>query len=80
MTEPNGAKARYRTTNWAAYNAALEARGSLMIWLDKDMRWYAPAIGNADASTSSPTLRIQPQSVFINQAAPINGISNINRE
>jgi hypothetical protein len=45
MTEPKGAKARYKTTNWAAYNAALKARGSLTIWLDKDMRWYAPASG-----------------------------------
>lgn len=45
MTEPKGAKARYKTTNWAAYNAALKARGSLTIWLDKDMLWYAPANG-----------------------------------
>lgn len=29
---------RYKTTNWAAYNAALKARGSLTIWLDKDMQ------------------------------------------
>ncbi|MDP3344872.1 MAG: transposase, partial [Hydrogenophaga sp.] len=45
MTEPKGAKTRYKTTNWAAYNAALKARGSLTIWLDKDMQWYAPASG-----------------------------------
>ena len=45
MTEPKGAKTRYKTTNWAAYNAALKARGSLTIWLDKDMQWYAPANG-----------------------------------
>lgn len=45
MTEAKGAKARYKTTNWAAYNAALKARGSLTIWLDKDMLWYAPASG-----------------------------------
>ena len=45
MTEPKGAKPRYKTTNWAEYNAALKARGSLTIWLDKDMRWYAPASG-----------------------------------
>jgi hypothetical protein len=24
--------------NWATYNAALKARGSLTIWLDKDMQ------------------------------------------
>jgi hypothetical protein len=45
MTKPQGAKTRYKTTNWAAYNAALKARGSLTIWLDKDMQWYAPASG-----------------------------------
>lgn len=45
MSEPQRPKARYKTTNWAAYNAALKARGALTIWLDKDMRWYAPASG-----------------------------------
>ncbi len=45
MSEPKGSKARYKTTNWAGYNAALKARGSLTIWLDKDMQWYAPASG-----------------------------------
>src|SRR6218665_109081 len=45
MTERLGAKARYKITNWAAYNAALKTRGDLTIWLDKDMQWYAPASG-----------------------------------
>jgi hypothetical protein len=45
MSEPKRPKARYKTTNWAAYNAALKARGSLTIWLDKDMQWYASASG-----------------------------------
>ena len=45
MSEPQGPRTRYKTTNWATYNAALKARGSLTIWLDKDMRWYAPASG-----------------------------------
>jgi len=45
MTDSKIAKTRYKTTNWAAYNAALKARGSLTIWLDKDMSWYAPASG-----------------------------------
>lgn len=31
----------YRTTNWAAYNAALRQRGSLLIWFDPDMEWLA---------------------------------------
>lgn len=28
--------ARYRTTDWSEYNAALKSRGSLMVWLDKE--------------------------------------------
>lgn len=37
MTKPE--PTRYRTTNWKTYNAALKKRGSLLIWLDKDMSW-----------------------------------------
>ena len=40
----NSAPARYRTTNWKSYNEALK-RGSLLIWLDKDMVWRAPRAG-----------------------------------
>ena len=36
---------RYRTTNWRDYNAALKSRGSLMVWLDKDMQWAGVANG-----------------------------------
>ena len=43
MTKPS--LARYRTTNWSSYNAALRKRGSLLIWLDKDMVWLAPHDG-----------------------------------
>jgi len=43
MTAP--VKPKYRTTNWKEYNAALKARGSLLIWLDKDMRWHGSASG-----------------------------------
>jgi hypothetical protein len=42
MTEPKDTKPRYKTTNWAKYNAVLKARGSLTIWLDKDMRVQWP--------------------------------------
>lgn len=41
----NPAAARYRTTNWKAYNEALRKRGSLLIWLDKDPVWLAPKAG-----------------------------------
>ncbi|QFG37683.1 DDE family transposase [Paracoccus pantotrophus] len=43
MTKP--APVRYRTTNWKSYNDALKQRGSLLIWLDKDMTWLAPKVG-----------------------------------
>jgi hypothetical protein len=36
---------RYRTTNWSDYTAALRNRGSLLIWLDKEMIWLAPPDG-----------------------------------
>ena len=44
MTKPE--PTRYRTTNWKTYNAALKKRGSLLIWLDKDMTWLAPPDGS----------------------------------
>ena len=43
MTKPSSA--RYRTTNWSSYNAALRKRGSLLIWLDREMSWLAPHEG-----------------------------------
>lgn len=39
MSKPK--PARYRRTNWSTYNAALRKRGSLLIWLDKEMAWFA---------------------------------------
>lgn len=41
MSKP--APSRYRTTNWSAYNAALRRRGSLLVWLDREMEWLAAA-------------------------------------
>jgi hypothetical protein len=41
MSKPS--PARYRTTNWPEYNAALRRRGSLLVWLDREMEWHAPA-------------------------------------
>ena len=32
---------RYKTSNWAQYNAALRQRGSLTIWFDPSMQWEA---------------------------------------
>lgn len=45
MTKEKKMRTKYRTTNWAQYNAALKARGSLSIWLDKDMQWLAEPTG-----------------------------------
>ena len=45
MSEDKKPKTRYRTTNWPQYNAALKARGSLTVWLDKDMHWLAEPSG-----------------------------------
>ena len=38
-------KLKCRTTNWKEYNAALKARGSLLIWLGQDMCWHGSASG-----------------------------------
>ena len=43
MSKPK--PARYRRTNCSTYNAALCKRGSLLIWLDKEMAWFAPHEG-----------------------------------
>lgn len=43
MSKPE--PARYRTTNWKSYNEGLRRRGSLLIWLDKDMAWLAAKAG-----------------------------------
>lgn len=44
MSKPS--PARYRTTNWSRYTASLRKRGSLLIWLDKEMTWLAPHGGS----------------------------------
>jgi hypothetical protein len=49
MTAP--AKPKYRTTNWKDYNMALKVRGSLLIWLDKDMCWQGKACSSSVAWT-----------------------------
>ena len=43
MSKP--APARYRTTNWPEYNASLRRRGSLLVWLDREMEWLASPSG-----------------------------------
>jgi hypothetical protein len=41
---------KYRTTDWKAYNAALKARGSLLIWLDRTMNGSVALSGVAPAA------------------------------
>ena len=45
MADTKHPRQTYRTTNWAEYNAALRNRGSLSVWLDKDMDWVATPNG-----------------------------------
>lgn len=44
MSKPS--PARDRTTSGSSYTASLRKRGSLLIWLDKDMIWFAPPDGS----------------------------------
>lgn len=43
MTKPG--PAGYHTPDWKSCNDALKQRGSLLIWLDKDMAWCGPKTG-----------------------------------
>ena len=52
-------KPRYQTTNWKQYNAALKARGSLSIRLDKRMAWFAAASGKRGRSPKFSDAAIQ---------------------
>ena len=36
---------KYRTTNWREYNRSLKQRGAMLLWIDKEMDWLAPASG-----------------------------------
>ena len=46
---------KYRTTNWKAYNEALKARGSSLIWLDPKMSWHGQASGKRGRIQTMPT-------------------------
>ena len=37
----------FRTTNWSSYSRALKRRGSLMVWFDPEMAWFAVSSGKA---------------------------------
>ena len=42
---PRPTPPKYRTTNWREYNAALRRRGSLDVWFDPGMDWFAAPDG-----------------------------------
>jgi hypothetical protein len=52
-------KKRYKTTNWTQYNASLKVRGSLTIWLDKRMTWFAASSGKRGRSPKFSDAAIQ---------------------
>jgi hypothetical protein len=52
-------KKRYHTTNWTQYNSFLKALGSLTIWLDKKMSWFAAASGKRGRSPKFSDAAIQ---------------------
>lgn len=54
-------RVRYGTTNWAQYNVALKARGSLAIWLDRDTQWLATPSGK----------RGRQQQLFVHRRAEV---------
>lgn len=37
----------FRTTNWSSYSRSLKRRGSLMVWFDPEMAWFAVPSGKA---------------------------------
>ncbi|NDV12982.1 IS5 family transposase [Crenobacter caeni] len=57
MSKP--APTRYKTTNWAKYDAALKARGSLLIWLDTKLQWQAEPSGKPGRSATFSDAAIQ---------------------
>jgi hypothetical protein len=57
MSKPE--PARYRVTNWSEYNAALRRRGSLLVWLDREMEWLATGSGRPGRSETYSDAAIQ---------------------
>ncbi|MDO5623983.1 MAG: IS5 family transposase [Pseudomonadota bacterium] len=55
----NKSTRRYKTTNWREYNAALVQRGSLSVWLDRDMRWFGSPNGKQGRDATFSDAAIQ---------------------
>jgi hypothetical protein len=54
-------KARYRVTNWPAYDAALVRRTSLTVWFIEEAvaAWYAPATRGRGGQPTYSTMAIE---------------------
>ncbi|WP_215796524.1 IS5 family transposase [Paludibacterium paludis] len=50
---------KYKTTNWSAYNRALIQRGSLSVWLDRDLAWQAKPQGKLGRAQTYSDAAIQ---------------------
>ena len=59
MEQDKKMRKKYRTTNWTAYNASLKARGSLTVWLDKEMQWLAEPNGKRGRNQTFSDAAIQ---------------------
>lgn len=59
MEQDKKMRKKYRTTNWTEYNASPKARGSLTVWLDKEMQWLAEPNGKRGRNQTSSDAAIQ---------------------
>ena len=59
MEQDKKMRTKYRTTNWTEYNAPLKARGSLTVWLDKEMQWFAEPNGKRGRNQTFSDAAIQ---------------------
>ncbi len=56
---PKPPSKKYCTQNWKAYNESLKSRGSLSIWFDKEMAWFAGGTGKRGRSATYSDAAIQ---------------------
>src|SRR5574343_1433876 len=50
---------KYQTLNWRDYNQSLKQRGSMLLWIDKDMDWLAPSSGKRGRAETFSDAAIQ---------------------
>lgn len=57
MPKPHPKK--YQTINWRDYNHSLKQRGSMLLWIDKDMDWLAAGSGKRGRAETFSDAAIQ---------------------